>query len=154
MKFKKLFWLVFLFSIVMVSCSKQDDDFGEHGNVMIEFGTVCGWCAGEEKITVSSVKADYYRNIPCGDDKGTINETVAISSDEWNEITTSFDYDYFLTLDYNECNVCADGCDEFIIITTNDFSHEIRYAPSTEIWGLDELRAQLTNKLNEIRSAN
>ena len=138
----------------MVSCSKQDNDFGDHGNLTIEFGTVCGWCAGEEKITVSPSKADYYRNIPCGDDKGTLRESVAISPNEWDEISSSFDYNYFLTLDFNDCNVCVDGCDEFIIITKNGFSHEIRYAPSKVIEGMDELRQQLTNKLNEIRTSN
>lgn len=154
MKFKKLVWLVFLFFILGGSCLKQDNNFGEHGIVTIEFGNVCGWCAGEEKITVSSVKADYYRNIPCGENEGTTYKTKAITTEEWDQISSSYDYDYFLTLDYSECNVCVDGCDEFIIITTNGFSHEIRYSPSKEIAGLDDLRQQLTNILNEINNSN
>jgi len=119
-----------LISIFIISCSKQNDDFGEHGSVVIKFGTACGWCAGEEVITVSSVKVDYLRHIPCGENEGTTNKTNEISKEKWKDITSSFDYSWFITLNYNECNVCADGCDEFIKITMDGSTHEIRYSPS------------------------
>ena len=141
-----------LVSAFIISCSKGKDDFGEHNSLVIEYGTVCGWCAGEETVTVSSVKVDYLRHIPCGEDEGTTNKTNAMDEEKWNDLISSFDYSYFLTLDYNECNVCADGCDEFIKITIEGSTHEIRYAPSTKIDGLIDLRKKLNTLLNEISS--
>jgi len=136
---------------ILISCSKQND-FGEHGSIIIEYGTVCGWCGGEEAITVSAAKADYLRQIPCGENEGTTNKTVEISREKWNDIISSFDYSYFLTLNYNECNVCVDGCDEFIKITADNSIHEIRYSPSIEIDGLENLREKLNNVMNEMAS--
>ncbi|QGY43797.1 hypothetical protein GM418_09030 [Maribellus comscasis] len=154
MKYSKNYFLIMLIPLLFTFCSKSDDEFGEHGSITIEFGSVCGWCVGEEKIIVSSVKTDYYKNIPCGENKGTINKTDAITSDEWEEIFSSFDYNDFLELEYDECNVCADGCDEFIIIIKNESSHEIRYTPSKEIEGLEELRQLLNNKLEELKNSD
>lgn len=141
-----------LISSFVVSCLNHTYDFGENGSVVIEYGTVCGWCAGEEAITVSSVKVDYLRQIPCGDNKGTKNATNPISEERWNDIITSFDYSHFVALDYNECNVCADGCDEFIKITKNGSTHEIRYSPSIQIDGLDDLRDELNSLINDFSS--
>ena len=141
-----------LFSTLIISCAKQKDEFGDDGSLVIEFGSVCGWCAGEEAITVSSEKVDYLRQIPCGEDKSTITKTNDITKKEWNAVVSSFDYSYFLTLDNNECNVCADGCDEYIKITQNGTTHEIRYAPSKEIDGMNDLRGKLNNLMSEISS--
>lgn len=148
----KIILILVLVPVMFVNCSRSEDEFGDHGPVTIEFGTVCGWCGGEEKITISSVKVDYLRNIPCGENKGTISKTDITDSYDWNEIISSFDYDYFLTLDYNQCNVCVDGCDEFIIVTKEDSSHEIRYTPSAEIEGLDELRQLLINQMEKLKA--
>ena len=154
MKFYSSLLFMILISILFVYCSDSDDEFGEHGPIVIEYGTFCGWCAGEEKITVSSVKTDYFRNIPCGENEETTNKTKKMSLEKWNEIILSFDYNQFLTLDYNECNVCADGCDEFIIITKRGESHEIRYSPSEEIEGIKELRQILNKRLEEFQNSN
>ena len=151
-KFAVHSFILILIIPFIISCSKQDDEFGGHGSFVIEYGTVCGWCAGEESVTVSVVKADYLRQIPCGDEEGTQNKTIALSEEAWNDIISSFDYSWFQTLDYNECNVCADGCDEFIKITNNASTHEIRYSPSTEIDGLNNLREKLNDIMNEMAS--
>lgn len=148
----KRFAVLALILIVILSCSKQKDEFGEHGSLVIEFGTACGWCSGEETITVSSEKADYLRLIPCGENKGTTDKTIEISEGKWNDIISCFDYSHFLTLDYNECNIYADGCDEFIKITHEGSSHEIRYSPSENIDGLNDLRQELNNLMSEISS--
>lgn len=153
MKLNTRYLFILLVPVLFVFCSEQEDEFGKHGEVVIEFGTGCGWCAGEERITVSSAKAEYYRNIPCGEEEGTTRKTQAMTSEEWEEIISSFDHDQFLTLDYNECNVCVDGCDEFIIITQNGSSHEIRYSPSEEIDGMDELRQLLAHTMEKVKAS-
>ena len=119
--------ILFLFSGCDQTETAADED------LKIEFGSVCSWCTGEEFITVTSSQISYYRNIPCGDDKGMTRKSRVISASEWNEIISSFNIEAFKKLNYNTCNVCADGCDEIIRITENGNLHEIRYSPSDEI---------------------
>jgi len=143
----------FIFTLfVLQGCDKNEieskDDF------KIEFGSVCGWCAGEEFITVTSVQIEYYRNIPCGENKGKLQKSRKTSDAEWNEIISSFDSRKFKTLNYNSCNVCADGCDEIIRITNNRNTHEIRYTPSEEIQETKNLSLILTGLLAEMRKNN
>ncbi len=120
----------------------------------IEFGSECGWCAGQEYIKISEAEVTYSRNIPCGDEEGTITKSRSISADKWDSIKNSFDFDLFLSLDYNECNVCADGCDEIIRITDNGDTHQLRYSPSTNIDGLENLQEKLMLLLIEMREAD
>lgn len=138
----------FVFSI-LISCDNNEIELKE--DFKIEYGSVCGWCAGEEFITVSSSKIDYSRNIPCGDKKGTTQKSRKISASEWNEIISSFDQSKFKKLEYNTCNVCADGCDEIIRITENNNIHEIRYSVSDEIEDVKKLRQILSVLLENMR---
>lgn len=143
------FGLVLLIFLFFVNCSQEENEI--HDDFVIEFGTVCGWCAGNESITVSNSTVNYQRIIPCGENQGTFNNSKMISADLWDDIVASFNYSYFLTLDYNECNVCVDGCDEFILITNNNKTHKITYKPSTQIVGLENLRGKLFVLMNELR---
>jgi len=140
--------IIFTFSI-LISCDENENDLNE--DFKIEYGSVCGWCAGEEFITVTSSQIEYYRNIPCGDKKGTKQKSRKISTSEWNEIISSFDHSKFKKLDYNTCNVCADGCDEIIRITENNNIHEIRYSVSDEIEEVKKLRQILSVLLENMR---
>lgn len=148
LKISPFFILLFLF----IGCDLSETASEEE--LKIEFGSVCGWCAGEEFITVTSSKISYYRNIPCGDDKGITRKSRKISGSEWNEIISSFDNEEFKKLNYNACNVCADGCDEIIRIAYNESIHEIRYSPSEEIRNTKNLREILSVLLEEMRLAN
>ena len=138
----------FVFSI-LISCDNNEIELKE--DFKIEYGSVCGWCAGEEFITVTSSQIEYYRNIPCGDNKGTTQKSRKISASEWNEIISSVDYSKFKKLEYNTCNVCADGCDEIIRITENNNDHEIRYSVSDEIEEVKKTRQILSALLENMR---
>jgi hypothetical protein len=112
---------------------------------------VCGWCAGEEFITITSSEINYERKIPCGEGKGTTKKSSSISSSEWNKIISSFNMKEFKTLEYNSCNVCVDGCDEIIRITENNNTHEIRYSPSDKIQETENLRHYLSEVMEKMK---
>ncbi len=143
-----------LLLLLILSAACAEEEANQQNNFIIEFGSECGWCAGQEMITVSSAEIKYMRNIPCGDDKGVVNRERHILDSEWQQINSSFDYSQFKTLDYSECNVCVDGCDEIIRITTDNNTHELRYTASEEIDGMENLRAILTGLLEEMREPN
>ena len=142
---------VFVISFLLFGCSEQEV-FDE--SFTIKFGSECGWCAGHEYITISKTKVDYMRNIPCGDNKGIITKSQDLCSCDWDEITSSFDYSRFKKLKYNDCNVCADGCDEVILITENESSHELRYSFSAKVEGMENLREILSEIMKEMREMN
>ncbi len=146
----RLSFILFLsiFSFVLFSCS---DEIVIQEDYTIKFGSECGWCAGQEFITVSSTKVEYEQNIPCGDDQGTIEKSMDFCSCEWNDLNASFDYSLYKKLDYNTCNVCADGCDEIIIITEDGSSHELRYSFSDKVEGMEDLRQKLTELMDKMR---
>lgn len=135
-----------------LACDKNDIE--PEVSYKIEFGSECGWCAGQEFITITSSYIKYVRNIPCGDEKGATNHSREISLSEWDEISSSFDYWLFKTLEYNECNVCVDGCDEIIRITNMNKIHELRYSFSDEVEGMEKLRQILTGLMKEMREMN
>lgn len=151
MNLLKIVPFIFVLSLFW-GCDETENE--SESDLKIEYGSVCGWCAGEEFITVTSSKISYYRNIPCGDDKGTTRKSRKISASEWNKIISSFNIEAFKTLKFNTCNVCADGCDEIIRITENGNLHEIRYSPSDEIEETKKLEQFLAEILDEMRDSD
>ncbi len=102
-------------------------------------------------ISLTSAKIEYTRTIPCDENKGITNKIASITEAKWDSIRSSFDYDLFRTLEYNECNYCADGCDEIIRITENNNTHELRYSPEKEIEGIENLRQILAGILSDMQ---
>lgn len=133
--------ILLLFLLFIFSCSKNSEE--QDNSTLIEFGVECGWCGGTRWLNFEKGKVEYKRVIPCGENKGTENKSKLLDEQSWNELITCFDFDYFTTLDYNECNVCVDGCDEIIRITQNNVVHEIRYNLSDNIKGLELLQEKL-----------
>ena len=146
---KKLIILLLLIILTagLTGCKKSV--LHSENEIAIEFGTECGWCAGEKFIVVSPAKIKYERTIPCGDNQGTETKSISITTEKWDSIWSSFNYNLFKTLDYNACNVCADGCDEIIRITKAGNTHEIRYTPGEDIEGIEDLRHLLAEILSD-----
>lgn len=145
----KISLLIFALSI-FAACEKTEIE--PVSDFEIKFGSECGWCAGQEYITITSSEIKYLRNVPCGENQGNIQKERLISMDEWNKINLSFDYTLFKTLNYSECNVCADGCDEIIEITEDNNAHQLRYSPTYQVEGMKDLQIILTDLLEEMRN--
>ena len=150
MKALKLFFYFSLVTLFAFTCSKNKTDQPE-SDFELKFGSECGWCAGQEYLTLSCNSVDYVRNIPCGENKGETKKSRSLTENEWNEILSSFSLDLFFTLEYNDCNVCVDGCDELLKITNAEKQHELRYTPSKEVEGMEELINKLQVLMNEMR---
>lgn len=144
---------VFTLSVLLtLSCSKNHDS-EINDSTQIEFGTVCGWCKGSGFITILKDTIEYSPNT-CGGNQGFNKTSQSFANHKWEELVACFDYNYFITLDYNVCNVCADGCDEIIRITKNNKVHEIRYNPAENIEGLEILQKKLREYLADFYKSN
>ena len=144
--------LFFFISMLFIGCT--DKITIEQEKFTIQFGSECGWCAGQEYITITDSKVKYERIIPCGENKKTTTKSRELNSYEREEISSSFDYSLYKSLEYTACNVCADGCDEIIRITKDNTSHELRYSFSDEIEGMENFRQILLELMDEMRKLN
>jgi hypothetical protein len=69
-----------------------------------------------------------------------INKSRAITKSEWEEIENALNIKTFSKLDYNTCNICVDGCDEWIKVDSDDVDHQIRYDKGLTIESIKELQ--------------
>ena len=146
-RFNYLFILLPL--LIFTQCSEEATDV--QGEIIIKYGMECGWCAGQEYLTVSKAKIIYQRIIPCGENEGASTDEKMMDPYTWEVLKSSFDHSLFITLEYDECNVCVDGCDEIIEITDGESVHMIRYTPSEEVPEVQQLREFLEEMMEEIR---
>ncbi len=144
--------VLFVFFLFSLSCS--DDIKMSDSDFSIEFGFACGWCGGTANLIIEKGKLSYERRIPCGENEGTETNSRALTEAEWDEITSSFDYNYLARLDNSACNVCVDGCDEIIRIKKQGETHELRYNPSETIEGLQNFQELLRKYFAEFQPEN
>lgn len=135
--------------LLLSSCAEEDPILENSEDFYLEYGTECGWCAGHRYLEISEGKVHFTFVIPCGENEGTITNSRNLTPEEWQKLQNAFDYEYLLSLDYNECRVCVDGCDEIIRINEEADFHEIRYMPGEEIEGIEELQEILAEMMEE-----
>jgi hypothetical protein len=128
--------------IIFFSCKKTKDD----SDLVINAGFVCGWGAGMDSIKITQKAIQYVSYIPARSSTPVINKNRAVSEGEWQDILNVVNTDDFLSLNYNSCNICFDGCDEWISVQNDRISHKITYGKGTSIdsiSGLQDKIAQL-----------
>lgn len=127
----------FIFS----NCRRSD--FSTEPDYIIKAGFACGWGSGEDSLLISKSLIKYIYYIPSKSREPVINKTRAVSDREWREILNDFNLDDFLKLNYQSCNICVDGCDEWISIKNDEIWHEIRFSKGLNIETISKLQAKL-----------
>lgn len=142
--------LITLICFCLTACSKQENNSSivENSRLIIKAGYMCGWGSGEDSLIISRALIKYYYSVPANSQVPEIYKTRATTTAEWNDILNSFRIDDFLNLHYNSCNICVDGCDEWISISNDSVSHLIRFGLGARI---DSIK-QLQNVLSKLRS--
>jgi hypothetical protein len=136
--------LVLLILVVLVfpgSCKKAVDD---KADLVIEAGYMCGWGAGEDSINISESTVDYVYYIPRESALPQTRTSRNLTESEWSEIINSFNTDNFMELEYNTCNICVDGCDEWISIRNDRLYHKIRFTKDQQIETIKGLQDKLS----------
>ena len=109
----------------------------------IKAGFVCGWGSGMDSINISRNSITYKHWVPATSPDPVINKARPVSESEWKEILSYVNLVEFLDLDYQSCNVCVDGCDEWISIQNDNISHKITFEKGLEIKDITRLQAKL-----------
>jgi hypothetical protein len=147
MRAKILLYSLFLTaSIAIYGCKKSAGPPSD--DVKIKAGFMCGWGSGADslEITRSTIRYVYY--VPARSNLPVVKTSRGVSESEWNEIMNDLNLDEFTRLNYNTCNICVDGCDEWISIKDGELFHSIRFGKGTQIENISGLQ----NKLSMIRA--
>lgn len=137
--------LIFAISalLILLSCEKPDSNETDNSKLVIKAGFMCGWGAGEDSIEITQTAIKYVYYVPNKSRQPQIRKTRAVSSAEWAEILNAVNMDNFVKLNYNTCNVCVDGCDEWIYIKEDNLSHQIRFGKGATIDSISKLQIKL-----------
>jgi hypothetical protein len=127
MMHKMLFTAFFIF--LASSCRYESDQSHVKTNtsvITIKTGTICGWCAVNDTLIIkgNSVRYVNYWDCMVNHSFGNSNE---IKPSELNDLLASLDFSTFTKLELNTCNLCVDGCDDWVFIEYGTDSHYIRF---------------------------
>ncbi len=131
---------------VLLGCKKSE--MTPNSDLIIKAGFMCGWGSGEDSLVISQSKIKYVYYIPAQSRVPIINKSRSVSESEWTEILNIVNLDDFVNLNYQSCNVCFDGCDEWISMEDDKISHNIRIGKGYQI----DTISGLQNKLAELRA--
>ena len=140
------FILLILIFLVLLGCKKSD--LTSNSDLIIKAGFMCGWGSGEDSLEISQSKITYVYYIPSQSRVPIINKSRAVTESEWKQILDIVNLDDFIKLNYQSCNICVDGCDEWISIQDDEISHNIRFGKGSQI----DTISRLQNKLAELRA--
>jgi hypothetical protein len=142
--------------ILFLSCKKSEvkSDSSQFINsgFMIKAGFECGWGSGTDTIEISKTMIKYVYYIPSKSYIPQFIKTRAVPDSEWTEIVNDVNYNDFEKLYYQSCDICVDGCDEWIFIKDEQLSHEIRFSKGLRIESISKLQdklAQLRAEFNK-----
>jgi hypothetical protein len=98
-----------------------------YAGLVIKTGTVCGWCTVNDTLTITGINARYVNYTNCSTGNPIRVKTEQIESSEMDDLLAQLDIDELNKLDLNSCNVCVDGCDDWIFFEKGSESHYIRF---------------------------
>jgi len=139
-------YLLLITFFVLLGCKKTE--LTPNSDLIIKAGFMCGWGSGEDSLEISQSEIKYVYYIPAQSRVPIINKTRSVSESEWTEILNIVNLDNFVKLNYQSCNICVDGCDEWISIEDDKISHNIRIGKGYQIDTINKLQ----NKLAELRA--
>ena len=123
---KILFLTVIVFSAW--SCSESKEDELESSDFVIRTGTVCGWCAQNDTLTIDGNDVRYVNFTQCSTINPSVSKTGQLETTTLELLLSKLDYTEFKKLDLNSYNVCFDGCDDWISIKNGAETHTIRFS--------------------------
>lgn len=91
----------------------------------------------------------YVNYADCSNFSPTVSKTGTLIGTELDALLASLNFSEFEKLDLNSCNICFDGCDDWIQVIDGVESHYIRYGGSeTELQPIKVF----VNQLNSIKA--
>ena len=123
----------FLFIITVIaftlSCTYDSlEDKSNDSDLIIKTGTVCGWCTVNDTLTITRNSVRYVNYANCSTNKPSVEKMGELKETELDALLAKLDFAELKKLDLNSCNVCFDGCDDWIYFSNGTENHYIRFS--------------------------
>lgn len=143
--------LIFAVIVVVALACKDEQLVSEKhfSDLTIKTGTICGWCARNDTLSISGNSVRYVNFTQCDNSIPAIEKTAEIEAQTLDSLLMLLDYDEFKKIELNTCNVCFDGCDNWIEIHQGEESHYIRFTGNES--DLEPIKGFI-ERLNAIKS--
>jgi hypothetical protein len=111
------------------SCARETiEEKSKGSDFIIKTGTVCGWCTVNDTLTIIGTTVRYVNYANCSTASPTVQKNGQLNLAERNDLLAKLNLSEFKKLELNSCNVCADGCDDWISFSNGTDSHTIRFS--------------------------
>jgi hypothetical protein len=142
--------VLLIIGLLFWSCNKKSNEFNPNDSgLIVKSGYVCGWGTGTDTIEISKSEIRYVYYVPRFSGKPQIIKSRPVPATEWNEIKSIVNFNDFSRLTYNSCNICVDGCDEWILILESDRTHKITFQRGAKIDSINKLQLKLAKLRTE-----
>lgn len=121
---------VFFILLTALALGCQEEQLvteGDLSKVVIKTGTICGWCSLNDTLTISGNAARYVNYTQCNNSTPAVEKNDQIATSELETLLSQLDFEELKKLDLNSCNICFDGCDDWIYFDNGTESHYIRF---------------------------
>lgn len=118
-------------------------------DLIIKSGTVCGWCARNDTLSINGNSVRYVNYTQCNNSKPAVQKTGEIATQTLDSLLMLLDNDEFKKIELNTCNICFDGCDNWLEIHQGEESHYIRFTGNES--SLEPIKGFI-ERLNVIKS--
>lgn len=145
---RKVLFLIFVVFAIW-ACSESTNEVLESSDLVIITGTVCGWCSKNDTLIISGKSFRYVNYTQCSTSNPSVRKTGRLATEEAETLLNMLDFQEFKKLDLNSCNVCFDGCDDWITVIKGSETHSIRFATNES--KLQSIKA-FVDKLNALKS--
>ncbi len=136
--------------LVLFACTYDTmEDHGSNSGVIIKTGTICGWCTVNDTLTIKGNSVWYVNYANCSTGNPSVQKSGQLKTSELDSLLALLHFDELKKLDLISCNVCFDGCDDWISFENGNESHYIRYGSSDP--KLEPIRA-FVDRLKEVKS--
>lgn len=150
---KILFSILTIVAILLTGCEESETNNRDNSKLVIKAGSICGWGSGTDTIEISHKSVKYVSYIPRLSNQPQVSKIRTLDNDEWSEILSVVNFDDFAKLNYNTCNVCFDGCDEWILLKNDNTSHKITYTKGEKIDTITKLQVKLAQLRTEFNNS-
>jgi hypothetical protein len=114
--------------MVLIAC-RYDHMAATDSNskLIVKTGTICGWCAVNDTLSIQGDSIRYVNYTGCSNVRPAVEKKGQLLTGELDELLSKLDINELIKIDLNSCNVCVDGCDDWIFFDNGVESHYIRY---------------------------
>jgi hypothetical protein len=126
--FLKFLFIIIIFAFFYSCTTDSLEDKNTISDVVIKTGTVCGWCTVNDTLTITRNSVRYVNYANCITNKPSVEKTGLINTVELEGLLAKLVFSELKKLDLNSCNVCFDGCDDWIYFSKGTEDHYIRFS--------------------------